>query len=353
MPVRLVGDGVPKHIIMADGSVYGFGKDGKSPGGVGGGGALGVNAATPGDVVPTPKKVVVDGLPSSFGAGSKYCTYGDTSTSPCVVDIQETGYAAYALLNDGSVYATGWNSYGLIAMPSSVSVSSTFKKVTLPAGDTTVKQTSADAYQFVLLTANGNVYTAGVNQLSSTQGAGVAGCGTPVDGSSTCPYNSSAQITYNGTPVNMIKFKLPAGVKGTYIWNTSHNIDGHQMYATFVVGSDNKIYAAGDDTYGELGDGCTLSSPAGPTATCSTSSDGQPATVVGNPVVVKVVNGSVGSVIPESVQTGVGTTIIRTTTGIVYSVGKNDLGQLGDGSTNNTSIPHANPYLNQVNPQVY
>jgi alpha-tubulin suppressor-like RCC1 family protein len=46
------------------------------------------------------------------------------------------------------------------------------------------------------------------------------------------------------------------------------------------------------------------------------------------------------------VQTGFGTTVILTTGGKVYTVGNNSDGQLGDGTTTNSSVPKANRYTN-------
>jgi alpha-tubulin suppressor-like RCC1 family protein len=39
------------------------------------------------------------------------------------------------------------------------------------------------------------------------------------------------------------------------------------------------------------------------------------------------------------VQTGYGTTVVLTTAGTVYTVGNNGNGQLGDGTTTNSSTP--------------
>ncbi|MNR30548.1 Regulator of chromosome condensation (RCC1) repeat protein [compost metagenome] len=48
----------------------------------------------------------------------------------------------------------------------------------------------------------------------------------------------------------------------------------------------------------------------------------------------------------QQVQSGFGTTVILTTNGKVYTVGNNSNGQLGDGTTTNSSTPKANRYTN-------
>jgi len=48
----------------------------------------------------------------------------------------------------------------------------------------------------------------------------------------------------------------------------------------------------------------------------------------------------------KSVQTGFGTTVILTEDGKIYTVGNNNYGQLGDGTTNNSSTPLARQYIN-------
>ena len=48
----------------------------------------------------------------------------------------------------------------------------------------------------------------------------------------------------------------------------------------------------------------------------------------------------------KSVQSGLGTTVVLSTTGQIYTVGNNSNGQLGDGTTINSATPAARPYVN-------
>ena len=48
----------------------------------------------------------------------------------------------------------------------------------------------------------------------------------------------------------------------------------------------------------------------------------------------------------KSVQSGLGTTVVLSTTGEIYTVGNNSNGQLGDGTTINSATPAARPYVN-------
>jgi alpha-tubulin suppressor-like RCC1 family protein len=122
-------------------------------------------------------------------------------------------------------------------------------------------------------------------------------------------------------PVKMI---LPAGVKAVDIYSTSYGGLGSPSSNTYAVGDDGKVYGVGSNGYGQLGDGTTT----GRTA----------------PVAMQVFDGS--AVRAQQVQSGYGTTVILTTNGKVYTVGNNSNGQLGDGTTTNSSTPKANRYTN-------
>jgi len=93
---------------------------------------------------------------------------------------------------------------------------------------------------------------------------------------------------------------------------------------TFVVGSDGKVYGAGANNYGQLGDGTT--------------------TDRSTPVVMQVINGT--TVRAKEVLSGNGTTVILTEDKKIYTVGNNANGELGDGTTTNSSTPKANRYTN-------
>jgi len=48
----------------------------------------------------------------------------------------------------------------------------------------------------------------------------------------------------------------------------------------------------------------------------------------------------------QSVQSGLGTTVLLTDEGKIYTVGNNGSGQLGDGTLTNSSTPQARQYVN-------
>ena len=98
---------------------------------------------------------------------------------------------------------------------------------------------------------------------------------------------------------------------------------------TYVVLDDGSVMGAGGNEYGQIGNGTV--SPSEPTP--------------------RKMNLPTG-VRARSVQTGLGTTVILTEEGKIYTVGNNTDGQLGDGTTTNSSVPRANIYTNVV-PTMY
>ena len=94
---------------------------------------------------------------------------------------------------------------------------------------------------------------------------------------------------------------------------------------TYVILDDGSVWGAGGNVYGQIGIG--------------TTSQNEPTPRKMNlPTNIKA----------KSVQTGFGTTVILTQDGRIYTVGNNNYGQLGDGTTNNSSTPRANIYTNVV-----
>lgn len=121
-----------------------------------------------------------------------------------------------------------------------------------------------------------------------------------------------------------VKFILPAGVKATDIYVTSYGGLASLSSNAYVVGDNGKVYGAGSNSYGQLGDGTTIGRT--------------------TPVAMQIFDGV--AVSAKQVQSGFGTTIILTTNSKVYTVGNNSDGQLGDGTTTNSSVPKANRYTN-------
>jgi alpha-tubulin suppressor-like RCC1 family protein len=171
----------------------------------------------------------------------------------------------------------------------------------LPPGAGKAVKVATDQWFVSVLTDTGQVWSAGRNE------AGQLG-------------NGQTKVI-NPYPV---RFILPSGVTATDIWSTAYYGAGFSFANTFVIGSDGKVYGAGDNDYGQLGDGTT--------------------TDRSTPVAMQVIDG-VG-IEAKKVQSGMGTTVVYTKGKKVYTVGNNSNGQLGDGTTNNSSTPKANKYTN-------
>jgi alpha-tubulin suppressor-like RCC1 family protein len=188
----------------------------------------------------------------------------------------------------------------IFSFPSSVK----FVKVNLPdvAGD--AAKIVSDQWFTSVLTSNGQVWSMGTNK------QGQLGMG-------------SASL-YQMYP---IKFILPSGVTALDVFSTSYNPTTDTKYTnTFVVGSDGKVYGAGSNYFGQLGDGST--------------------TQRNTPVAMGVIDGT--NIKALQVEAGYGTTVVLTDNHKVYTVGNNENGQLGDGTTTNSSTPKANQYTNAL-----
>lgn len=175
----------------------------------------------------------------------------------------------------------------------------------LPASAGTAVQLATDQWTLSVLTSNGQVWSAGLND------HGQLGIGTVRGPAVAIP----------------TRFVLPAGVTAVDVTTTAVGAAGSNYSNTFVVGSDGKVYGAGSNYYGQLGNGNTTDQA---TPVAMTGIGG-----AGNPKAVRV-------------QSGFGTTIILTDNQRIYTVGNNGSGQLGDGTTTNSSIPRINRYTNII-----
>jgi alpha-tubulin suppressor-like RCC1 family protein/Tfp pilus assembly protein PilX len=169
---------------------------------------------------------------------------------------------------------------------------------------TPIKVTTDQGFTSVL-TSNGQVWSAGLNNV------GQLGDGSP--------------SLYQPYPV---QFKLPNGVTAVDVYTCAYDIIGSpaKYNNTFVIGSDGKVYGAGSNDYGQLGDGTT--------------------TDRSTPVAMQTIDGT--NIKALQVESGYGTTIVLADNHQVYTVGNNGNGQLGDGTTTNSSTPKANRYTNAL-----
>jgi len=175
-------------------------------------------------------------------------------------------------------------------------------KVNLPDVAGAAVKVATDQGYGSILTSNGQVWSAGVNN------AGQLGNGA-----------TAARQPY------LVKFNLPSGVQALDVWSSSFSTTTETKYNnTFVIGSDGKVYGAGGNFFGQLGDGTTTNRS--------------------TPVAMNVIDGT--NIKALQVESGLGTTVVVADNNKVYTVGNNSNGQLGDGTTNNSSTPKANQYTN-------
>lgn len=183
----------------------------------------------------------------------------------------------------------------------SLTQSTQVAKVPTPASAGTVKQIATDQWSVLFRMSNGEVWGAGLN-----------------DRGQLC--NGAVGKNINNALTRVV---LPAGRQATYIYTTKSGIVGSDFANTYIILDDGSVYGCGANTYGQLGNGTTSAS-------------------VGTPVKMNLPAG----VAPSIVQTGYGTTVVLTTAGTVYTVGNNGNGQLGDGTTTNSSTPILARYIN-------
>lgn len=240
-----------------------------------------------------------NGTTTTSSVPVKVGTYGDAG-KPQAVQVETDGIAVYILDSNGEVYAAGWNGRGQVKNSTDQYVYD-LTKLTLPDATAKVVKIATDQYSLLALTDKGDVYGVGNN------GNGQLGNGTVSD-----------------STLSPTKFILPSGVKAVDVFNTSSGSYTSNYNNTYVIGTDGKVYGAGSNAFGQLGDGTT--------------------TQRSTPVAMQVINGS--TIKAERVNAGFGTAVVLTSNQKIYTVGNNSNGQLGDGTTTNSSVPKANKYTN-------
>jgi alpha-tubulin suppressor-like RCC1 family protein len=175
-------------------------------------------------------------------------------------------------------------------------------KVVLPAGRGTVTRITTDQWSVLFMMSDGTVWGYGLNS------AGQLGSGNLFR------YNAKIQ-----------QYILPAGKTAVNFYTAKTGVETTLQYAnTFVILNDGSVYGSGANTFGQLGNGTTSASQ------------------ISTPIKMNLPVG----IRAQTVQNGLGTTVILTDEGKIYTVGNNANGQLGDGTTTNSSTPQARQYVN-------
>ena len=229
-----------------------------------------------------------------LGTGNRTATVSPVATA-LPAGVRATAAAAgykqsMALSAAGAVYTWGSNLQGQAGIGSAAASIVSPTEVPLPAG-TTVSAIAAGTDHDLAVTSTGAVYAWGLNSTGQLGDGSTASSSLPV-------------------PV-----QLPPGVIVTAVAGGA----GHSLALT----STGVVYAWGDDTHGQLGDGAnaeedtpvTVDLPAGVTVTAIAAGDGDPDGLTG------------------------GYSLALTSTGVVYAWGDNASDDLGDGSTTDSSVP--------------
>ncbi len=256
----------------------------------------------------------ITGATPAVAAGNSNGIFG-WGTSPALeslpVGVTPLAVAAgwtngYAIGSDANLYAWGPNINGSLPVGEVPVDATTPIVVSFPAGVTPTAIAGGFDAGYAI-GSDGNLYAWGWN------GQGELGIGNDT-GPDACPVNGFGQPGPTGpcaaTPV---KVDLPPGVNPTAI-ATSGETEA-QPSSAYAIGSNGKLYAWGDNSSGQLGDGNTSESDA--------------------PVVVSLPSG----VTPTAIAGGTQAAYAIGSDGKLYAWGENGVGALGNGTTTSSDTP--------------
>lgn len=317
------------------------------------------------------------------------------ATIPDFVQISASTSHSLALASDGSVWAWGDSFYGQIGDGTKDTRMEPVQVVaTWPAG-VTILSVSAAVYHSVALASDGSVWAWGLN------GGGQLGNGTTIDSPVPVRVNPSwpAGVTIESISAGFYHTVAVASDGSVWAWGanlqgqlgdgttdnrnepvrvvanwpagiTLESVDGGFTHTT-AVASDGSVWAWGDNNYGQLGNGSNTASatpvqavakwPAGVKIGSTTAGGFHSAAVATDGTVwswgdnifgqlgdgtssaqaapVQVVASWPAGVGIKGVSAGSGQSIAVATDGSVWAWGFNGSGQLGDGTTTDSSVP--------------
>ena len=171
-----------------------------------------------------------------------YPNAGDAG-EPTVRQVATDGNTGWVLLSNGEIWGVGRSGDGQLGSSTATTgatgyYTTAYKQFEI--GAERAVQMATDYVDLVVLTDTGKVFGAGRND------SGQYGCGT---------------TTVQLLPCQML---LPAGVKGKSIINTGYGTATLYGDNTFVLTTTGKVYGAGDNYYGQLGTGTAGSAQSSP-----------------------------------------------------------------------------------------
>jgi|GEM_PF-2391272 len=222
--------------------------------------------------------------------------------SDSIIKVHNSGYSTVAISSDGAIYVAGANHFGQLGIRSSQNPISTPMRMQLKdasgnflsAQDATCVGISWSCYA---IASDGYAYAMGNNSV------GQLGNGT---------------VNHTNIPTRMI-IKDPSGKDVMPLSVVGNSYADVEKASIFVLGADGYVYATGRNDYGQLGVGDTSNRSA--------------------PVRMNLRDPSNRVLTARKVVPGLYSTYILASDGYVYAVGRNDVGQLGDGTTTNKSTP--------------